>query len=443
MVYQKDYFFKNSTEAKETLLNRVIKKSRKAVSFTKSVTIDYVKSRVVRTQIQIDRSNKICWAIESKTKEYYESDRLKRYSTCDIHNMVNCMYKKMGAKTYASSTLRGNIRILNEMGLIKTFQQYLGEGNGGFAFYVINYKKWRHYKTIIKNYFERKLINDFADKRIKGSFEKKIDSAVFDDADDIESEETQAVRKEIQGDVNKTETSCVAPLKRIEQDAGEKLSNSALPNSAFIPEGIISLTKYKNSKKSIFEKNEIEQKKNKRDNYRQLAIPDLLEEKKKRISKKSGYRKTYEEYMETRLEAKYGVSRKIMNEIKVYSNNMDTYKNALRNFEAGLVGYCNNYFVKHISEHFTTEFTQEYKGKVWMMNPNTSKTNDFNKIWGRFTDKYVNKHKQQERNMRITYCDGYGNTSQVDANGHFVQAAVKPIGSLLDNFKQALHGGGC
>ncbi len=94
------------------------------------------------------------------------------------------MFEKAGAKTYASSTLRGNIKILNELGFIKTVQQYLGEGNGGFAFYVINHKKWRDYKTIIKTHFEQNLIDDLADKKIKGSFEEKIDSVTFNNADD-------------------------------------------------------------------------------------------------------------------------------------------------------------------------------------------------------------------------------------------------------------------
>ena len=98
MIQQKPLFFKKTTKDKEVLLQRLIKNSQKATSHTKSVTINYVKSRITKTQIQIERSEKICWAIEVKTIEYHKSGRLSHYSACDIHRMVNAMLTSNNSK---------------------------------------------------------------------------------------------------------------------------------------------------------------------------------------------------------------------------------------------------------------------------------------------------------------------------------------------------------
>ncbi|AYE36915.1 hypothetical protein DB313_05290 (plasmid) [Borrelia turcica IST7] len=412
MIPQKPLFFKKTTKDKEVLLQKLIKNSQEATSHTKSVTINYVKSRIARTQTQIERSYKICWAIEVKTIEYYESGRLRHYSACDIHRMVNSILASKNSKPYASSTLRGDIKVLKELKLIEAVTKYLGDGNGGFSFYVINHKKWKDYKTIIKTHYENKLINDLANAKITGIFEEKIDSILFDE--------------ELETEIVEVENS----QEGIEQIETDKLSNGGAQNSDLISKDIRSLYKYKNSKKSTLkrvEENGTDTKNRAKSNSSTKTRP------------KTAYNTTYEDYMEVRLESNYRVSRATMAKIRCNSNNVNTYRNALRNLEAGILVYGRDYLIGDITEHFTSEFVGEYSGKVWMMNPNTAKTNDFYKIWGRFTDKYTNKYKQQEMLSSRTYSDGYGNMSELDANGRFIERGVKPISGLLDKFRQDIN----
>ena len=256
--------------------------------------------------------------------------------------------------------------MLKKLGLIEAVTQYLGEGNGGFSFYVINHKKWKDHKTIIKNHYENKLINDLADAKITGIFEEKIEGIVFDE--EVENS-----------------------LEKIEQIETDKLSNANPQIADLISKDIRSLNKYKNSKKSTLKKF----KENGADtNKRNISRTKSNSSTKTRP--KLAYKKTYEEYMEVKLESNYRVSRATMAKIRCNSDNVNTYRNALRNLEAGILVYGRDYLIENISEHFTSEFVCEYSGKVWMMNPNTAKTNDFYKIWGRFTDKYTNKYKQKE-----------------------------------------------
>ncbi|UGQ16666.1 MULTISPECIES: plasmid maintenance protein [unclassified Borrelia] len=468
MIIQKAYFFKTTTKGIKALLNRIIKNSIKAGSCCKALTINHIKSLVVRTYKRIERVYKICWAIERKNTEYFASGRLAHYSAGDIHRMVNASLVKDGLKPAAKSTLRGDIRVLKDLGLIRAVIQPLGEGNGGFAFYVINWKLWRNFKTIIKKHHEDKLIDTLAGVRIKGVFEDKIDAVSFDDVDDYEQIEQYAA----------------ASFKQNEE---EMVLNAAPQNSTIIPKGIISLTNTKNSKKSILKKHREGGTSNKvgvvfggigtreESSYEEKDKRGRIEasdEKKKggHISKSAGkvclkaggfkssnnrqeslhakapprraapraaaaYKRSYEEHMECKLENKYSVNRHTLATIRRCSNNVATHRNALRNLEASLI-YASDYAVEDVAGYYTKQFTQVYSNKVWMLNPNTDKTNDFYKVWGSFMDKYTNKYKQQELLGRVVYSDGYGNLRELDSSGRFKDSGAQSLGLLLDKFRQ-------
>ncbi|WP_445436304.1 plasmid maintenance protein [Candidatus Borreliella tachyglossi] len=411
MIYQKRHFFKNSTKDKEALLTRIINTSLKSASYSKSVTIGYVKSQVVKKQNMIKRLLKICWAIGIKNHEYYKSGRLKHYSAGDIHNIVNHSLKHDSLKTCATSTLRKDIQLLNKLKIITSVNQPLGEGNGGFVYYKINPKNWQDYKTIIRDHYEDEIINYFADKKIKGSFEDKIDSITFDDIQEADY------------------------LERIEQNA-EELSNVALQNSDLISNDIISSIKLKNSKKNSNSKNQdVHTTNNTVDSAKPINEgynnkPRKYKDYKTRLVKEA-YKKTYEEYMEVKLESQYRVNKHTIAKIKLHSNNVATYRNALRNLESGLTAYHRNYLVNDISEHFASEFIGGYKDKIWMMNRNTDKTNDFFKIWGKFTDTYTNKYKQQLSRPQETYDDGLGAQFKVDNSGRFIKGGFRRASDIL------------
>ncbi|UGQ16655.1 plasmid maintenance protein [Borrelia sp. RT5S] len=463
MIIQKAYFFKSTTKGIKTLLTRIIKNSFEADTHEKALTINHIKSLVVRTYKRIERVYKICWAIERKNTEYFASGRLAHYSAGDIHRMVNASLVKDGLKPAARSTLRGDIKALKDLGLIRAVIQPLGEGNGGFAFYVINWKLWRNFKTIIKKHHEDKLIDTLAGVRIKGVFEDKIDAVSFDDVDDYEQIEQYAA----------------ASFKQNEE---EMVLNASPQNSTIIPKGIISLTNTKNSKNSILKKHREEGSANKagvvfegigtcegKDKTDRIETSDEKaqggvtsksagkacskassfksnEDRQESLHAKapprraaarvaSAYKRSYEEHMECKLENKYKIDRHTLATIRRCSNNVATHRNALRNLEASLI-YASDYAVEDVAGYYTKQFTQVYSNKVWMLNPNTDKTNDFYKVWGSFMDKYTNKYKQQELLGRVVCSDGYGNLRELDSSGRFKESTVRPLGGLLDKFRQ-------
>ncbi|UGQ17859.1 plasmid maintenance protein [Borrelia sp. RT1S] len=472
MIIQKAYFFKTTTKGVKALLNRIIKNSFGAGSYCKALTINHIKSLVVRTYKRIERLYKICWAIERKNTEYFASGRLAHYSAGDIHRMVNASLVKDGLKPAAKSTLRGDIKALKDLGLIRAVIQPLGEGNGGFAFYIINWKLWRNFKTIVKKHYEDKLIDTLAGVRIKGVFEDKIDAVSFDDVDEC--------------DFETIEQYAAASFKQNEE---EMVLNGSPQNSTIIPKGIISLTNTKNSKKSILKKHREEGNANKagavfegigtceKSSYEEKdkrGRREASDEKKKggHISKsaekpclKAGgfkssnnrqeslhtkapprrpaaaaYKRSYEEHMECKLEKKYKIDRQTLATIRRCSNNVATHRNALRNLEASLI-YASDYAIEDVAGYYTKQFTQVYSHKVWMLNPNTDKTNDFYKVWGSFMDKYTNKYKQQELLGRVVCSDGYGNLREVDSSGRFKDSGARSMGLLLDKFKFDLNKG--
>ncbi|UGQ17697.1 plasmid maintenance protein [Borrelia sp. RT1S] len=154
----------------------------------------------------------------------------------------------------------------------------------------------------------------------------------------------------------------------------------------------------------------------------------------------NAYKRSYEEHMECKLENKYKIDRQTLARIRRCSNNVATHRNALRNLEASLI-YASDYAVEDVAGYYTKQFTQVYSHKVWMLNPNTDKTNDFYKVWGSFMDKYTNKYKQQELLGRVVYSDGYGNLREVDSSGRFKDSGARSMGLLLDKFKFDLNKG--
>ncbi|AYE36918.1 hypothetical protein DB313_05305 (plasmid) [Borrelia turcica IST7] len=379
------------------------------------VSITYAKSMILKKDIILNRLKKICWAIETKNKEYISSKGTKEYSAKDIRQIVNSCLIKDGLKPVAISTMRGDIAKLKKIGLLKTWHQSLGEGNGSIARYIQNREKWPSKDTLIKAHLEKELIECFKNKIIVDNFIIQMEKE------------------------NSKQSSLPKPRKSKKENSQEqieqgKLSNGGVQNSDLISKDIRSLYKYKNSKKSTLKKEE-----ENRTDAGKTSKNRAKSNSSTKTRPKIAYKTTYEEYMEVRLESSYRVSKATMAKIRCNSNNVNTYRNALRNLEAGILVYGRDYLIGDIVEHFTSEFVNGYKGKVWMMNPNTAKTNDFYKIWGMFTDKYTNKYKQQEMLARRAYYDGYGNMSELDANGRFIEGSVKLISGLLDKFRQDIN----
>ncbi|AHH05836.1 plasmid maintenance protein (plasmid) [Borrelia miyamotoi] len=87
---------------------------------TKYILVSQVKSQIVKMLKRYNRLLKIYWAIDTKNKNYMQSNGIEEYSASDIYNMVSKLLKNDDYKKVCKRTLERNINLLNEMGLLKS-----------------------------------------------------------------------------------------------------------------------------------------------------------------------------------------------------------------------------------------------------------------------------------------------------------------------------------
>ncbi|MCD2332714.1 plasmid maintenance protein [Borreliella americana] len=136
-----------------------------------------LKSYLTKKKAIYQRILKVCWAIELKNKQYFQSNKLKTYSTIEIYNIVNkCLSKDN--KKISIRTLEYDISFLNQLLLITTKLKHLGKDNGSFAFYMQNKSLWKHRFTIIQEAINAKIKEYLKDKKIVSDFSKEINNPI-------------------------------------------------------------------------------------------------------------------------------------------------------------------------------------------------------------------------------------------------------------------------
>ncbi|PRQ90844.1 hypothetical protein CV691_05575 [Borreliella burgdorferi] len=136
-----------------------------------------LKSYLTKKRAIYQRILKVCWAIDLKNKQYYKSNKLKTYSTIEIHNIVNkCLAKDN--KKISIRTLEYDISFLNQILLIKTKLKHLGKDNGSFAFYIQNKNLWKHRFIIIQEAINKEIKEYLKDKKIVSDFSKEINNTI-------------------------------------------------------------------------------------------------------------------------------------------------------------------------------------------------------------------------------------------------------------------------
>lgn len=105
----------------------------------------------------VDRRLKIFWVIQKLGANYFTSK--KKYSLSNVVAMTNSILEKKGFKKVTKRTIQNDIKIFENLGLIKSHFNPLGKNNGSFTYYTINKALEKFAKKIISTaYFINKKI---------------------------------------------------------------------------------------------------------------------------------------------------------------------------------------------------------------------------------------------------------------------------------------------
>ncbi len=105
----------------------------------------------------VDRRLKIFWVIQKLSANYFISK--KKYSLGNVVVMTNSILEKKGFKKVTKRTIQNDIKIFENLGLIKSHFNPLGKNNGSFTYYTINKALEKLAKKIISTaYFINKKI---------------------------------------------------------------------------------------------------------------------------------------------------------------------------------------------------------------------------------------------------------------------------------------------
>ncbi|MGF7102102.1 plasmid maintenance protein [Borreliella kurtenbachii] len=106
----------------------------------------------------VDRRLKIFWVIQKLSTNYFISK--KKYSLSNVVVMTNSILEKKGFKKVTKRTIQNDIKIFENLGLIKSHFNPLGKNNGSFTYYTINKALEKLAKKIISTAY-------FIDKKSK------------------------------------------------------------------------------------------------------------------------------------------------------------------------------------------------------------------------------------------------------------------------------------
>lgn len=305
------------------------------------ITVSKVKSLIKRMVInRFNRLVKVYWAIDVKNKEYKETGGRKCYSACDIYRIVAKLLKSDYKKVVCPRTIRSDIKMLNEMGLLQSIILKLGKnkaGGGSIAHYVQNMSLVVHHKQHILSHLIKLLEEKLKNKKIIGDFDKAINRVSFKTQNS-----EQFINNYFQNENSNLPVNINSHHIISSQYNKANISNIHIENSLY------------NSK---IQKKNLNLKKNN---------------------------------LETRLMNR-NVQKDFLYRIKELSNNQSTYINALNNLEIALKEHV-NYKLEYVLEHFLEQFSNTYKYKIWMMmRRSDGVVSDYNIIWQERFIKFVKK----------------------------------------------------
>ncbi len=363
----KNFKSKNPKGQINAILKSFIKLNINKNSYTnKKIRISQVKLQIIKMLKRHNRLIKVYWAINTKNTNYKQSMGIEEYSACDIQKIVLKLLENDAAKKVCKRTLERDVKLLNEMGLIKSKIRKLGEQKGSIAYYVQNMELAHVHKDIILEYLIQLLTENLHDKKIIGDFDADIKNTTF----------------------NYTNLEKFGILSKF-KECKSLIKMSHVKRPDVINKANISNINKENSKNSL-----------KKNSAKSLSCkkPKNVEQKSEKVQfKRIG--------VKTRLTDVHRISKNYMQQVKDLSNNDSTYINALLNLETAINEYGKEYDIEDILKHFLKQFGNRYKYKVWMMMKRTDGViNDYEIIWeGRFKDWYSHKYKKNYTTTKEKY----------------------------------------
>ncbi|WP_231439816.1 plasmid maintenance protein [Borrelia duttonii] len=337
---------------------------------SQTIRISYVKLQIIKMLKRYKRIIKVYWAINTKNTNYKKSMGVEEYSACDIQKIVIKLLENDAAKKVCKRTLELDIKLLNNLNLIKSKIIRFGKGKGSVAYYVQNMELMPTHKDAILEHLIQIMQDNLKDKIIIKNF--ALDEPFDNEPKNINSKTTKFITEKIEEKNN----------EQLHKNRMGIISHVQAPD--VINKANISNINKKNSKNSL-EKN---------------SAKSLSSEKQK--SEKVQFKRIG---VKTRLIDVHKISRNYMQQVKELSNNDSTYVNALLNLETAINEYGKEYDIEDILKHFLKQFGNRYKYKVWMMMKRKDGViNDYDLIWeGRFKDWYSHKHKKNYTTTKERY----------------------------------------
>ncbi|WP_157861268.1 plasmid maintenance protein [Borreliella afzelii] len=376
--------------------------SKKTDPNLKEISDLRLSSHIGRKEIEYQRLLKVSWLLEKKYQKYLKSQKLETYQIKDIIEVVNSMLAKNNYKTVAKSTIQKDLKKLIKMGLVANYSKSFGKNNGGFSLYKPNTNIWQHRVEIIRGYFENEIRDYTKDKRIVTVFKKEIDEHTFPKVNSSNNTPSNTTLIYNIKDSNKIKNS---------------IENFSIKNNKNFTEN--------NQKKEKIEKQKIEKE-------------NLIEKKEKKEKMKFTYKTSFAEYQETKLTTKYKISPNHFVDLYRFSNNSNTYTNALINLECFLVYLSQEYHVNDIVKFYVAKFKTKYKSKIWFTSPK-SKVNDFFDLVGEFKDNFKSVYKGDSE-QRVVF---QGQVGYFDGSIFRKVDSASNIAEIAQNFLEGLNNANC
>lgn len=372
---------------------------------------------IAKKEIEYQRLLKVSWFLEKKYQKYLKSQKLETYQIKDIVASVNSMLAKNNCKIVTKRTIQKDLQKLIKMNLVASFSKSLGKDNGGFSLHKVNRDIWPYRISIIRAYFENEIREYTKDKRVVTIVKKEVDEFNFPKVNSTNSE-------------NSTPENSTLIYKYIKDS--NKIKNS-IEN--------FSIKNNKNFTENNQKKEKIEKQKIEKENNQKKEKENLIEKKEKKEKMKFTYKTSFAEYQETKLTTKYKISPNHFVDLYRFSNNSNTYTNALINLECFLVYLSQEYHVNDIVKFYVAKFKTKYKSKIWFTNPK-SKVNDFFDLVGEFKDNFKSIFKvgNSVGEQRVVF---QGQVGYFDGSIFRKVDSASNIAEIAQNFLEGLNNANC
>ncbi|AFI32079.1 plasmid maintenance protein, partial [Borrelia crocidurae] len=197
----KNFKSKNSKSQINAILKSLVEFNiHKDPNNSQTIRMSYVKLQIIKMLKRYNRIIKVYWAINTKNTNYKQSMGIEEYSACDIQKIVLKLLENNAAKKVCKRTLELDIKLLNNLNLIKSKIIRFGKGKGSVAYYVQNMALMPTHKDAILEHLIQLMQDNLKDKIIIGNFD--LDEPFDNEPKNINSKTTKFITEKIENKTN-------------------------------------------------------------------------------------------------------------------------------------------------------------------------------------------------------------------------------------------------